>query len=161
MNIDSTIEDLEAQAYFASQTTFSTDKLTLIIDVELHNPERQTIRLSMAMVGFDFVAGFLKFQSQRNFTWVLIPNHSVNSIDIHQGSVEESIVEISASAFIISKLKDASISIKQFHRLKPSQGRLLNTLGNQLFTKGANLQIFPLEGIEWLAVDNLSADNRT
>ena len=35
MNIDSTIEDLEAQAYFASQITRFNDKFSLVMDVEL------------------------------------------------------------------------------------------------------------------------------
>ena len=155
MNIDSTIEDLEAQAYFASQLTRSNDKFSLVIDVELLKPEQQTKCLSMALIGLDFVAGFL----ERSTTWILIPNHSISSITLQKGLLEESLVELSASAFIDSRLRGASISIKQLGRVKPDNGKLTNILGNQLFLKASALQLIPLESIEWLAVDSLSTDH--
>jgi hypothetical protein len=155
MNIDSTIEDLEAQAYFASQMTRSNDKFSLVIDVELLKPEQQTRRLSVALIGLDFVAGFL----ERRTTWILIPNHSISSITLQKGLLEESLVELSASAFIESKLRGASISIKQLGRVKPNQGKLTNILGNQIVLKASTHQVIPLESTEWLAVDSLSTDN--
>jgi hypothetical protein len=155
MNIDSTIEDLEAQAYFASQMTRSNDKFSLVLDVELLKPEQQTRRLSMALIGLDFVAGFL----ERSTTWILIPNHSISSITLQKGLLEESLVELSASAFMDSKLRGASISIKQLDSAKPHQGKLANILGNQIVLKASTLQVIPLESIEWLAVDSLSTDN--
>jgi hypothetical protein len=156
MNIDSTIEDLEAQAYFASQMTRSNDKFSLVLDVELLKPEQQSKRLSMALIGVDFVAGFL----ERSTTWILIPNHSISSINLQKGLLEESLVELSASAFIESKLRGASISIKQLGRVKPNQGKLTNILGNQIVLKASTHQVIPLESIEWLAVDSLSTENR-
>jgi len=155
MNIDSTIEDLEAQAYFASQITRSNDKFSLVMDVELLKPEQQSKRLSIAIIGLDFVAGFL----ERSTTWLLIPNHSISSMTLQKGLLEESLVELSASAFIDSKLKGSSISIKQLGRVKPNQGKLTNILGNQLVLKASTHQIIPLESIEWLAVDSLGTDN--
>lgn len=155
MNIDSTIEDLEAQAYFASQMTRFNEKFSLVIDVELLKPEQQTKRLSMALIGLDFVAGFL----ERSITWILIPNHSISSITLQKGLLEESLVELSASAFIDSKLRVASIAIKQLGRVKPNQGKLVKILGNQLVLKASTLQVIPLESIEWLAVDSLSTDH--
>jgi len=155
MNIDSTIEDLEAQAYFASQITRSNDKFSLVMDVELLKPEQQSKRLSIAIIGLDFVAGFL----ERSTTWLLIPNHSISSMTLQKGLLEESLVELSASAFIDSKLKGSSISIKQLGRVKPNQGKLTNILGNQLVLKASTHQILPLESIEWLAVDSLGTDN--
>jgi hypothetical protein len=159
MNIDSTIEDLEAQAYFASQMTRSNDKFSLIVEVELQQTEYETKRLSMALIGLDFVAGFLEAHSQTSTSWLLIPNNSINSITLSHGSLEESLVELSASAFIESKLRGASISIKQAGRVKPSHGKLANMLGNQLVLKSAGVQLLPLESMEWLAVDSLSTDN--
>jgi hypothetical protein len=155
MNIDSTIEDLEAQAYFASQMTRSNDKVSLVIDVELLKPEQQTRRLSVALIGLDFVAGFL----ERSTTWILVPNHSISSITLQKGLLEESLVELSASAFMDSKLRGASISIKQLGRVKPNQGKLTNILGNQIVLKASTHQVIPLESIEWLAVDSLSTEN--
>jgi len=155
MNIDSTIEDLEAQAYFASQMTRSNDKVSLVIDVELLKPEQQTRRLSVALIGLDFVAGFL----ERSTTWILVPNHSISSITLQKGLLEESLVELSASAFMDSKLRGASISIKQLGRVKPNQGKLTNILGNQIVLKASTHQVIPLESIEWLAVDSLGTDN--
>jgi hypothetical protein len=155
MNIDSTIEDLEAQAYFASQLTRSNDKFSLVIDVELLKPEQQSKRLSIVIIGLDFVAGFL----ERSTTWLLIPNHSISSITLQNGLLEESLVELSASVFIESKLRGASISIKQWGSVKPNQGNLVKILGNQLFLKASTLQVIPLESIEWLAVDSLSTDS--
>ena len=155
MNIDSTIEDLEAQAYFASQMTRFNEKFSLVIDVELLKPEQQTKRLSMALIGLDFVAGFL----ERSITWILIPNHSISSITLQKGLLEESLVELSASAFIDSKLRVASIAIKQLGRVKPNQGKLVKILGNQLVLKASTLQVIPLESIEWLAVDSFSTDH--
>ena len=158
MNIDSTIEDLEAQAYFASQITRSNDKFSLVINVELLKLEQQTKRLSMALIGLDFVAGFLEAHSQTSTSWLLIPNNSISSITLSRGSLEESLVELSASAFIESKLRGASISIKQAGRVKTSHGKLANMLGNQLVLKSAGVQLLPLESIEWLAVDSLCTD---
>lgn len=155
MNIDSTIEDLEAQAYFASQVTRSNDKFSLVIDVELLKPEQQSKRLSMALIGLDFVAGFL----ERSITWILIPNHSISSITLHRGLLEESIVELSSSVFVDSKLRGASISIKQLGSAKPNQGKLAQIFGNQIVLKASTLQVIPLESTEWLAVDSLSTDN--
>ena len=159
MNIDSTIEDLEAQAYFASQITRSNDKFSLVINVELLKLEQQTKRLSMALIGLDFVAGFLEAHSQTSTSWLLIPNTSISSITLSRGSIEESLVELSASTFVESKLRGASISIKQAGRVKPSQGKLVNILGNQLVLKSSGLQLLPLESIEWLAVDSLCTDS--
>jgi hypothetical protein len=159
MDIDSTIEDLEAQAYFASQITRSCDKFSLVIDVELLKPEHQTKRLSMALIGLDFVAGFLDSHLQPSNTWIFIPNHSISSVTLKQGLLEESLVELSASAFIESRLRGASISIKQARRVKPNQGKLVKTLGNQLVLKVSTLQLIPLESIEWLAVDSFSTAN--
>lgn len=155
MNIDSTIEDLEAQAYFASQLTRSNDKFSLVIDVELLKLEQQSKRLSMALIGWDFVSGFL----ERSTTWILIPNHSISSITLQRGLLEVSLVELSASAFVDSKLRGASSSIKQLGSIKPNQGKLVKILGNQLVLKASTLQVIPLESIEWLAVDSLSTDN--
>lgn len=107
MNIDSTIEDLEAQAYFASQIAKTDDTFSLIVEVELQQTEYETKRLSMALIGLDFVAGFLEAQSQTSISWLLIPNTSINSITLSRGSLEESLVELSASAFIESKLRGA------------------------------------------------------
>jgi len=158
MNIDSTIEDLEAQAYFASQITKTNDRCNLIIDVELFKPELQFERLSMALIGLDFVAGFLESRLQQSTAWILIPNHSIGSINLQKGLLEESLVELSASAFIESKLRGASISIKQFNRIKPFQGELVNILGNQLVLKTSRLELIPLESIERLTVDRLGTD---
>jgi hypothetical protein len=155
MNIDSTIEDLEAQAYFASQLAKTNDTFSLVIEVELLKPEQQSKRLSMALIGLDFVAGFL----ERSTTWILIPNHSISSMTLQKGLLEESLVELSASAFIESKLRGASISIKQLGRVKPNQGKLTNILGNHIVLKASTLQVIPLESIEWLAVDSLSTEN--
>ena len=83
MNIDSTIEDLEAQAYFASQIAKTDDTFSLIVEVELQQTEYETKRLSMALIGLDFVAGFLEAHSQTSTSWVLIPNNSINSILFH------------------------------------------------------------------------------
>ncbi len=159
MNIDSTIEDLEAQAYFASQIAKTDDTFSLIVEVELQQTEYETKCLSMALIGLDFVAGFLDAHLQTSTSWLLIPNNSISSITLSRGSLEESLVELSASAFIESKLRGASISIKQAGRVKPSQGKLVNILGNQLVLKSAGLQLLPLESIEWLAVDSLCTDS--
>jgi hypothetical protein len=158
MNIDSTIEDLEAQAYFASQIAKTDDTFSLIVEVELQQTEYETKRLSMALIGLDFVAGFLEAHSQTSTSWLLIPNNSISSITLSRGSLEESLVELSASAFIESKLRGASISIKQDGRVKSFHGKLVNILGNQLVLKSAGVQLLPLESIEWLAVDSLSTD---
>jgi len=159
MNIDSTIEDLEAQAYFASQVAKTNETFSLVIEVELAQPEQQAKLLNKGLVGLDFVAGFGEFQLQRGNKWILIPNHSINSITPLQGSLEESIVGLTALAFIDSKLRGALISVKQFNKVNTVQGKLVNMLGNHLVLKTNGLQLFPLESTEWLAVDSLSTDS--
>ena len=111
--------------------------------------------MSIAIIGLDFVAGFL----ERSTTWLLIPNHSISSITLQNGLLEESLVDLSASEFIESRLRGASISIKQLGSVKPHQGKLTNIFGNQIVLKASTLKVIPLESIEWLAVDSLSTDN--
>lgn len=158
MDIDSTIEDLEAQAYFASKQGRTTKEFSLIVEVELHENNERAKHLSMALIGFDFVAGFQNTHQGQASSWLLIPNHAITKVLVIQGTPEPAMVELSAAMFIDSKLRKANVSLKQLNAVKPFQGRVHQVFGNQLILDSKGIKLVPLESVEWLAVDNLSTE---
>lgn len=158
MDIDSTIEDLEAQAYFASQQDRTTNEFSLLVEVELHKNTERTKSLSMALIGLDFVAGFQNSQQGQASSWLLIPNHAINKVIVIQGAPELAMVELSAAMFIDTKLRQAIVSLKQLDAVQPFQGRLNQVFGNHLVLDSKGMKLVPLECVQWLAVDSLSTE---
>ncbi len=156
MDIDSTIEDLEAQAYFASQQDKTANGFSLIVEVELHQNNHLIKVLSMALVGLDFVAGFQNTRGEITKSWLLIPNQAIRNVSVLQGSLDKAMVELSAAMFLDSKLSNENVSIHQIDAIQTLQGKLLSVFGNQLVLKANVLRFVPLESIQWLAVDSLS-----
>ncbi len=161
MDIDSTIEDLEAQAYFASQQDKTANGFSLIVEVELQHNNQHSKGLSMALVGLDFVAGFQNTRGRQTTSWLLIPNQAIRNISVLQGSLDKAMVELSAAMFLDSKLRNANASIQQIDAAQILHGKLLSVFGNQLVLKANVLRLVPLESIQWLAVDSLGTASRS
>lgn len=161
MNIDSTIEDLEAQAYFASKTETSIRSTPLSLEVISREEIEPAKRLSIALVGLDFVAGFTDTNYLNNTNWQLIPNTAVSSISVLFGDLESALVELTMSDFLASKLIREHVLIKIATNNSPAYGKLLQVFGNFAVVDSGSVQLIGLQSIQWLAVDKLSKSIRT
>lgn len=156
MDIDATIEDLEAQAYFASLGAPEVPETSKgIIQVNYLSPEDPSCFLSWPLIGKDFIAGFNSKGQGLKSAWLLIPISALQSMESTLGQIE--IGDLEALHFLTSKLLGASIQVRQMHRAPTISGVLIRVQENLLSIQlpSQNLIHVTLAGVQHLVVEKL------
>lgn len=159
MDIEATIEDLEAQAYFASIDV--NQRITVAkakVQITLNTINIQVCILTMPIIGKDFVAGFCKDVIAGRQTWLLVPNTALQFFEVIEG--EPRSLEVNAHDFLQEKLLGAQVRISTTISSPPIIGRVLSSAENRLrlgLVSPREIQI-PTNSILILAVEKLSSN---
>ncbi len=157
MDIEATIEDLEAQAYFASiGSPASSQGSGVVLRVHFNSAEAQISYLSWPLLGRDFIAGFDAKSVLNKPTWQLIPFSAVQSIE---GNVESN--ALFASELLESRLLGSRICIRHISGGPTSSGILTAVMGDLLSLQLASSQVihFPFSSLRILVVEKLNGSN--
>jgi hypothetical protein len=154
MDVEATIEDLEAQAYFASFSGGSLGKSeTSVVQVCFKELAELTCYLKQPLLGRDFIAGFpSKFAPQ----WMIVPLSEVTSLIELTGTISQT--EISMSELIRNSLLEAKVILRPTAQSPIVSGVIKAILGSLVRIQSVNKQVelFPLANIHSLAVEKLS-----
>ncbi len=149
MNIEATIEDLEAQGYFQSLTKqVSAKPKAKLIRVSYLNQEQSSVVLRAPIAGKDFVAGFTQ-----DMTWLLIPGRSIHAITLEEIKAELSWTRSTLEELLEEKLIGVQLKLK-FHWPSPEINGELSGV-DQGWLKIGNQQVF-VYSTKSIAVEKLS-----
>jgi len=154
MDVEATIEDLEAQAYFASFTGDPLSKSeTAIIQVCFDELAESTCYLKQPLLGSDFIAGF---PAKVGSKWIIFPISGVTSLIEISGVITQT--EISMSELIREALLGAQVILRPSAHSPIVAGAIKEILGSLVRIESVNrtVSLFPLTNIHSLAVEKLS-----
>jgi len=156
MDIDAAIEDLEAQAYFASIGVAETPKYSkVIIQVDYISPESPTSYLSWPIIGKDFIAGFDAKGQDGKLAWLLIPTRALQSITSTFGEIE--MEELEAIGLLSKKVLGERVQVRFVNRSSAISGVLIRVQENFLSIRLPSLNLIHvnLSAVRYLAVEKL------
>jgi hypothetical protein len=161
MNVESTIEDLEAQAYFASIETSNRERTeTPIVRISFLALEEAELYLKAPMLGTDFIAGFNLKPQGAEMHWLLIPMSSIQRIDTLSGSLQQVRIVISAEHVMNQKLIGLKVSISQGMRFPKLVGVLVGSVDGLLKLEHSETSYLPVSSIRFLLVEKFSTDKK-
>ena len=161
MNVESTIEDLEAQAYFASIETPSREhEETPIVRISFLALDEAEIFLKAPMLGTDFIAGFNLKSESASMHWLLIPIISIQRIAVISGSLQRVRIVISAEQVLNKKLIGSKVSISQGMSFPRLAGELIGKVDCLLELKHSGTSYLPISSIRFLLVEKFSTDSK-
>jgi len=161
MNVESTIEDLEAQAYFASIETSSREHTeTPIVRISFLALEEAELYLKAPMLGTDFIAGFNLKPEGGGMNWLLIPMSSIQRIDTLSGSLQQVRIVISAEHVTNQKLIGSKVSISQGMSFPKLVGELVEVVDGLLELEHSGTSHVPISSIRLLLVEKFSTRNK-
>lgn len=161
MDIEATIEDLEAQAYFASLgATGIGDASKEIVQVNYSSPENPTCYLSRPLIGKDFIAGFDTKRQDGKSVWLLIPTTALQSVQSSLGEIE--VGELEAIHLLRGKLLGERIQVRLVNRVPAISGILIKVQENLLSIQLPSLSLIHvnLTAVQNLAVEKLKIRDR-
>jgi hypothetical protein len=161
MNVESTIEDLEAQAYFASIETPSREhEETPVVRISVLALDEAEIYLKAPMLGADFIAGFNMKSESSSMHWLLIPKISIQRIDVISGSLQHVRIVISAEQVLNKKLIGSKVSISQGMSFPRLAGELVGAVDGLLELEHSGTSYLPISSIRFLLVEKFSTDKK-
>jgi hypothetical protein len=158
MNIDGLIEDLEAQAYFASTLTqesqlrVATCKSLLVLRYGI-----QDTYLSFPLLGKDFIAGFQNRITRSS--WVLIQDY--DSLEPQDCPSQLQLSKHSMKSVIDKHLIGVALRLKISSSDSECEGYILKTFGKviEFVSVNAKTTWVPINRIKYIVVDKLSMNN--
>jgi len=156
MDIEAAIEDLEAQAYFASIVSIQTQQPAKVI-LQVNLIERdQTFFLSWSLIGKDFVAGFDTKAMGEKPVWLLIPMRSIAFI--YSYFTEIDVTELFARDLLQGKLLGSKVAIRTSNNEAAISGLLVSVQENFLSLRLPSLQLvhFSIGSLKCLVVEKLN-----
>jgi hypothetical protein len=156
VDVEAIIEDLEAQAYFASLSGGSlSESATVIVQVNFEELLELSTYLRQPVLGSDFIAGFPAKVSKQ---WVIFPFAKVSSLMELTGTVQPT--EVSMKDLIQRKLIGAKVILRPTPKASILSGVISGISGNLVQIRSLNQQVelFPLSSIHSLAVEKLSGE---
>ena len=161
MNVESTIEDLEAQAYFASIETSSREHTeTPIVRISFLALEEAELYLKAPMLGTDFIAGFNLKPQGAEMHWLLIPMSSIQRIDTLSGSLQQVRIVISAEQVMNQKLIGSKVSINQGISFPKLAGELVGAVDGLVEIEHSGTSHVPICSMRFLLVEKFSTRNQ-
>jgi len=157
MDIDSAIEDLEAQAFFASISSRQTQQpAKVILQVNLIARET-TFFLAWPLIGKDFVAGFDTKASGNKPVWLLIPITAVESMNSNFADIQ--VAELFARDLLQSRIIGSKIAIRTLNNEAAISGSLISLQENYLSLRLPSRQLVhvPIGSLKFLAVEKLNS----
>ena len=155
MTIETLMEDLEAQAFFAKLPRKISENqkiLSAIITVGVKDPI--TLHLTSPLVGKDFIAGFTLRNNEP--AWIVITFNSLISLDTIGLDAEFLETELSLLELVEAKLFQVPLTIKLRYGVSRT-GMILQIRGGLFeFRSAGNIQWFSVAALESLIVENLS-----
>jgi len=161
MDIEATIEDLEAQAYFASLgLPQRSQRSKARVQVNLNVENSEACLLSMPLIGADFLAGFSNISFGHNRAWLLIPNTAIQSFVIIEGEIESS--GESANNFLENRLLGAHLNISTLVNSPLISGIVLGSSDGLLRLRLVSMRelYVPMHSVKFLAVEKISSLNK-
>jgi len=161
MNVESTIEDLEAQAYFASIETSNREHTeTPIVRISFLALEEAELYLKAPMLGTDFIAGFNLKPQGGGMNWLLIPITSIQQIAVISGSLQQVRIVISAEHVTNQKLIGSKVSISQGISFPKLAGELVGAVDGLVEIEHSGTSHVPICSIRLLLVEKFSTRNK-
>jgi hypothetical protein len=157
MDIEATIEDLEAQAYFASIVSIQTLQPAKVI-LQVNLIERaQTFFLSWPLIGKDFVAGFDTKAIGEKPVWLLIPLTAVALINSYFTEIDVTL--LFARDLLQGKLLGSKVAIRTSNNERAISGLLVGVQENFLSLRLPSLQLvhFSFGSLKCLVVEKLNS----
>lgn len=161
MDIEATIEDLEAQAYFASiglPQRSQRSKVRAQVNLNVDNSE--AFLLSMPLIGTDFLAGFSNITFGHSRAWLLIPNTAIQSFEILEGEIASN--GESANNFLQNRLLGAHLRISTLVNSPLISGIVLGSTDGWLRLQLVSMRelYVPMHSVKFLAVEKISSLNK-
>lgn len=156
MDIEAAIEDLEAQAYFASIVSIQTQQPAKVI-LQVNLIERdQTFFLSWPLIGKDFVAGFDTKAMGEKPVWLLIPMTAVAFIYSYFAEID--VTELFARDLLQGKLLGSKVAIRASNNEAAISGLLVSVQENFLSLRLPSWQLvhFSIGSLKCLVVEKLN-----
>jgi len=156
MDIEAAIEDLEAQAYFASIVSIQTQQPAKVI-LQVNLIERdQTFFLSWPLIGKDFVAGFYTKATGEKPVWLLIPMTAVALINSYFTEID--VTELFARDLLQGKLLGSKVAIRTSNNEAAISGLLVSVQENFLSLRLPSWQLvhFSIGSLKCLVVEKLN-----
>jgi hypothetical protein len=149
MNIEATIEDLEAQGYFQSQTKpIKQTNVSKRVRLSLLDEDQSSFLLTSPIRGIDFIAGFVPVAN-----WRIFPSRFIQSVlFLHEGEVLIS-SELGLAELLEQKFSGVVLRIS-FDKQVPDICGELRSVDRDWLLIGN--QLVPLSAVKCIAVDNLS-----
>jgi hypothetical protein len=161
MNVESTIEDLEAQAYFASiETPSRVHTETPVVRISFLALDEVEIYLKAPMLGTDFIAGFNMKSDGASMHWLLIPLLSIQRIAVISGSLQHVRIGISAEQVLNQKIIGSKVSISQGITFPKLTGELVGAVDGLIEIEHSGTSHSPVSSIRFLLVEKFSTRNK-
>jgi hypothetical protein len=161
MNVESTIEDLEAQAYFASiEKPRREHEETPVVRISFMALDEGEVYLKAPMLGTNFIAGFNMKSEGASMHWLLIPIFSIQRIAIISGSLQQVRIGISAKQVLNQKLIGSKVLISQGVNFPKLSGELVGAVDGLLEIEHSGTSHVPVSSIHFLIVEKFSTTNK-
>lgn len=155
MNIEATLEDLEAQGYFATQTSLQTNDRTGVCGLVRVNfaDSSPTKYLARPILGANFIGGFTTNQPSSN--WLAINLNQVSHID---NLDSQTLLETPATLLQVITEHFIEITLELGLAQKRLSGKVMSLLGNCVnFLREDRVSCWiPESNISYVAVEKLS-----
>ena len=155
MDIEATLEDLEAQGYFQTITTEPKAPATAkAVRIRFNDEDETSLVLTAPMQGSDFIAGFIS--NYELVQWLIIPSSSIQGITAIQFSDPPLQTELSFFDLITEKLIGTDLRIRFLKQFPEVSGKLKNIQGEWLTVESLITIQVPISAIGYVAVEKLS-----
>ena len=149
MNIEATIEDLEAQGYFQSQSKpMKPTNVSKKVRISVLDDDQSSFLLTSPIRGIDFIAGFVSVAN-----WRIFPSRFIQSVlFLDEGQVLLS-SDLGLAELLDQKFTQVVLRISFEKQFPDVCGELRSVDGDWLLIGN---QLVPINAVKCIAVENLS-----
>jgi len=149
MNIEATLEDLEAQGYFQSQSKpIKQINISKKVRISLLDDDQSSFLLTSPIRGLDFIAGFVSVAN-----WRIFPSRFIQSVLFLEEAEEVLSSDLGLAELLEQKFTDVVLRISFDKQVPDICGDLRSVDGDWLLIGN---QLVPINSVKCIAVENLS-----
>jgi hypothetical protein len=155
MDIEATLEDLEAQGYFQTITAEPKAPATAkAVRISFSDKDETSLVLTAPIQGQDFIAGFIS--NYELVQWLIIPSSSIHAISAMQVTASPLQTELRFFDLVTEKLIGIDLRIKFLKQFPEVSGKLKYIQGEWLTVESLTTVQVPISAIGYVAVEKLS-----
>jgi len=149
MNIEATLEDLEAQGYFQSQSKpIKQINISKKVRISLLDDDQSSFLLTSPIRGIDFIAGFVSVAN-----WRIFPSRFIQSVLFIDEGEELLSSDLGLAELLEQKFTEVVLRISFDKQVPDICGELRSVDGDWLLIGN---QLVPIAAVKCIAVENLS-----